>query len=53
MAKEVTFGKLCSKSKIYHQGKKMGELSLKISGYHNILNALGAIAVGVELGIEF
>jgi len=53
MAKEVTFGELCSKSKIYYQGKEMGELSLMISGYHNILNALGAIAVGVELGIEF
>jgi len=53
MAKEISFGKLCSKSKIYYKKKKIGELSLRISGYHNILNALAAVAVGSEVGIEF
>ena len=53
MAKDVELDKLNSKSKIYRQGKKIGELYLKVAGYHNILNALAAITVALELGISF
>jgi len=53
MAKDVELDKLNSKSKIYWQGVKIGELYLKVAGYHNILNALAAIAVALELGISF
>ena len=53
MAKEIELDKLNSKSKIYWQGRKIGELYLKVAGYHNILNALAAIAVTRELGISF
>ncbi len=53
MAKDVELDKLNSKSKIYWQGKKIGELYLKVAGYHNILNALAAITVALELGISF
>ena len=53
MAKEIELDKLNSKSKIYWQGRKIGELYLKVAGYHNILNALAAIAVALELGISF
>jgi len=53
MAKDIELDKLNSKSKIYWQGKKIGELYLKVAGYHNILNALAAIAVARELGINF
>ncbi len=53
MAKDIELDKLCSKSKIYWQGERMGELYLKVAGYHNILNALAAIAVALELGISF
>ena len=53
MAKDIELDKLNSKSKIYWQGKKIGELYLKVAGYHNILNALAAIAVTRELGISF
>ena len=34
-------------------GDKLGEVSLPIPGRHNILNALAAVAVGVELGLGF
>jgi len=53
MAKDIELDKLNSKSKIYWQGEKIGELYLKVAGYHNILNALAAIAVALELGISF
>lgn len=53
MAKDIKLGKLSSKSKIYWQGEKIGDLCLKVAGYHNILNALAAIAVARELGINF
>jgi len=53
MAKDIELDKLHSKSKIYWQGEKIGDLYLKVAGYHNILNALAAIAVALELGISF
>ena len=53
MAKDIELNKLNSKSKIYWKGEKIGELYLKVAGYHNILNALAAIAVALELGISF
>ncbi len=37
----------------YFQGKKLGQLSLQIPGEHNVLNALAAIGVGLELDIPF
>jgi len=53
VAKDIELDMLNSKSKIYWQGEKIGELYLKVAGYHNILNALAAIAVARELGISF
>jgi len=31
----------------------LGELRLQVPGRHNLLNALGAVAVGIEVGIPF
>lgn len=53
MAKEIELNKLNSKSQIYWRNKKMGELYLNVAGHHNILNALAAIAVAKELGMNF
>ena len=53
MAKDIELDKLNSKSKIYWHGERICELYLKVAGYHNILNALAAIAVARELGINF
>lgn len=38
---------------VYKKGAALGRVSLKVPGSHNVLNALAAIAVGVELGIPF
>src|SRR5262249_48250601 len=34
-------------------GKEVGEISLAVPGLHNVYNALAAVAVGLDLGIEF
>ncbi len=38
---------------VYLHGDRLGEVELNIPGRHNALNALAAIAVGMELGMEF
>jgi len=53
VAKEIKLNILNSKSQIYWQNKKMGELCLNVAGYHNVLNALAAIAVANGLGMDF
>lgn len=38
---------------LLYRGKEVGRFSLGMAGKHNVQNALAAIAVGVELGIDF
>ena len=39
--------------KVFHDGVEMGFLKLSVSGEHNILNSLAAIAAAYECGISF
>jgi len=34
-------------------GREMGEVELQVPGRHNVLNALAAVAVGLEIGVGF
>jgi UDP-N-acetylmuramate--alanine ligase len=43
---------LGSKAKLYYHGEYKGELQLRVPGLHNIQNAVGAIAIAYELGID-
>jgi len=38
---------------LLREGKELGTVTLQIPGKHNVQNALGAIAVGLELGVPF
>ncbi len=38
---------------VYNGGNILGEVSLKFPGMHNVYNALAAVAVGLELEIDF
>lgn len=38
---------------IYYHGQKLGRIQLTVPGVHNIANAMAAIAVGRELGLDF
>ncbi len=47
-----------SRCTVFHRGiegrrGKLGELQLAVPGRHNVLNALGAVAVGLEVGVPF
>jgi UDP-N-acetylmuramate--alanine ligase len=39
--------------KCMRAGKDLGEVRLKVPGLHNVLNAMAAILVGLELGLSF
>ncbi len=38
---------------VVNEGESLGRITLGMPGRHNAVNALGAVAVGFELGIEF
>jgi UDP-N-acetylmuramate--alanine ligase len=38
---------------VVHRGEELGRMSLSVPGRHNVLNALAATAVGLDLKIEF
>ena len=38
---------------VFHRGLLLGRLQLQVGGAHNVSNALAAIAVGRELGMDF
>lgn len=50
-ARDVQFHDEGSSMKIYAFGQYLGEMHLHVAGKHNILDALAAIALSLELGI--
>ncbi|MBE0597197.1 MAG: UDP-N-acetylmuramate--L-alanine ligase [Desulfuromonadales bacterium] len=38
---------------VHHRGQELGRVSFQMPGRHNVLNAMAAIAVGMELEIPF
>ncbi|PLX98664.1 MAG: UDP-N-acetylmuramate--L-alanine ligase [Desulfuromonas sp.] len=38
---------------VYHNGHKLGGITLHMPGRHNVLNALAAVAVGMEVELPF
>ena len=38
---------------VHYQGEKLGQLNIRMPGRHNVLNALAAVAVGMELDMPF
>jgi len=52
-AKDIStlgFGSLFN---VFYKGDRLGRVKLNIPGIHNVLNALGAVAVSLEVGIPF
>jgi len=50
-ARDYRFEDFSSTSTIYYKGSRLGEMKLNVPGKHNILNAMAAIAVGMDLDI--
>jgi UDP-N-acetylmuramate--alanine ligase len=49
---EVLEVKAESRFRVFFNGEELGEVSLAQPGRHNVLNALGAIGVALEVGID-
>ncbi len=45
--------KIGTRFEVFLKGSSLGEVTLNLPGKHNVLNALAAIGVGLEVGISF
>src|SRR6266481_1254939 len=52
-ADDIRHAPFQSRFMVSHKGKQQGEVTLRMVGAHNVLNALAACAVAHELGIPF
>jgi len=52
-AKNITFEGLQSYFTVYQNGTLLGDIRLNMPGLHNVYNSLAAIAVSIELEIDF
>jgi len=50
-ARDYRFEDFSSTSTVFYKGSRMGEMKLNVPGKHNILNAMAATAVGMDLDI--
>ena len=53
VARRLRLAGLTSRFEVFHRGAALGECTLQIPGRHNVLNALAAIGVGLDLEIPF
>ncbi|MGB3535366.1 MAG: UDP-N-acetylmuramate--L-alanine ligase [Microcoleaceae cyanobacterium] len=51
--RQVTYDSQGSSAQVWERGHLLGSLQLKLLGFHNLSNALAAVAVGRLLGLEF
>jgi UDP-N-acetylmuramate--alanine ligase len=52
-AHRLTLSGLTARFAVQYRGEALGECSLRVPGRHNVLNALAAVAVGLDLEIPF
>lgn len=50
---QVTYHAEGTTARVWERGSILGQLDLKLLGQHNLSNALAAVAVGRQLGLEF
>jgi UDP-N-acetylmuramate--alanine ligase len=53
MARRLSFAEMRSVFEVVHRGKPLGPVTLQVPGRHNVLNALAAAAVGLDLEMPF
>jgi UDP-N-acetylmuramate--alanine ligase len=52
-ARRLAFSGLTSQFEVLQRGRVLGSASLQVPGRHNVLNALAAVAVGLDLEVPF
>jgi UDP-N-acetylmuramate--alanine ligase len=53
VARRLSLSGMTSRFEVFQRGSRLGECTLQIPGRHNVLNALAALAVGLDLEIPF
>ncbi|OGL06618.1 MAG: UDP-N-acetylmuramate--L-alanine ligase [Candidatus Rokubacteria bacterium RIFCSPLOWO2_02_FULL_71_18] len=53
VARRLHLSGMTSRFEVYQRGGLLGECTLQVPGRHNVLNALAAVAVGLDLDIPF
>src|SRR5437762_3123692 len=53
VARRLHGSTMTSRFEVFQRGSLLGECTLQVPGHHNVLNALAAIGVGLELEIPF
>ncbi len=51
-AENIIYREMDSEFELCFSGKNLGRLTIHLPGAHNVVNSLGAAAVGIELGID-
>ena len=52
-ARNIEFNGMQTRFTVYLEGKELGEIETPIPGKHNVCNTLAAVAVGMELDLDF
>ena len=52
-AREISVSELQTHFTVFHQGKKLGRISSESLGNHNVCNTLAAVAVWMDLNMDF
>jgi UDP-N-acetylmuramate--alanine ligase len=52
-ATDIEYSAVCTSFMVHFRGEPLGRLAFHMPGRHNVLNALAAVAVGLELEIPF
>jgi UDP-N-acetylmuramate--alanine ligase len=53
VARRLHLSGMTSRFEVYQRGSLLGECTLQVPGRHNVLNALAAVGVGLDLDIPF
>jgi UDP-N-acetylmuramate--alanine ligase len=53
VARRVHLSGMTSRFEVFQRGTRLGECTLRVPGRHNVLNALAAVGVGLDLEIPF
>ena len=53
VARRLHLAGMTSRFEVFHRGSLVGECTLGVPGRHNVLNALAAVGVGLDLEIPF
>ncbi len=52
-ARNLKFYDSCGSFDLYHNETLLGNISLQVSGLHNVYNSLGSVALSLEYGLSF